>query len=401
VKFTAGPRALVGAASLLALTGCHAIPLNGDPTTPVHGSEVSPPAVYDVEWWNPLVKLGLLEYEPMEQAQPAVDPDTERVIVTTRDGFVRALSPLDGHIEWQFATHGRFYSGPTVKDGVVYVGGGDGVLYALRSVTGELIWQYDAKEELVTAPVVSEGRVLVGSQSETLFAVDAKTGAWVWQYRREAPSGFTIRGFSVPTVVDGLVVAGFADGWLVAVGFDDGVMRWEKKLTHSPGHQFLDVDTSPVADDQGHVFAASYLDGVFALDAKTGDLLWSTPHPGTTSLLLRGGTLYATGDGSLAALGTQKGQALWTLDLSDRTSKGKGNNAGRAPMLARGYIVVPTSTALAFVDPSTGHVRTAFDPGRGVTATPVRSVSARYGSRLYVMSNLGTVFALQMVGSGG
>jgi hypothetical protein len=36
-----------------------------------------------------------------------------------------------------------------------------------------------------------------------------------------------------------------------------------------------------------------------------------------------------------------------------------------------------------------------------VTATPTRFVSARGGNRLYVLTNLGTLFALQLVGSGG
>jgi hypothetical protein len=62
---------------------------------------------------------------------------------------------------------------------------------------------------------------------------------------------------------------------------------------------------------------------------------------------------------------------------------------------------VPTSTALAFVEPTSGKVRAMWNPGRGVTATPAGASSVRFGSRLYVVSNLGTVFALQMVSTGG
>ncbi len=69
--------------------------------------------------------------------------------------------------------------------------------------------------------------------------------------------------------------------------------------------------------------------------------------------------------------------------------------------MTRGYLVVPTSTALTFVDPTVGKVRAAWNPGRGVTATPTRFVSARDGNRLYVLTNLGTLFALQLTGSGG
>jgi outer membrane protein assembly factor BamB len=243
--------------------------------------------------------------------------------------------------------------------------------------------------------------VLVTSSQDTLFAVDAQTGKWTWQYKRDLPQGFTVRGASAPVAEDGLVYAGFADGFLVAVGLDDGVARWERRLTISGGQQFKDVDSSPVLDEDGRLYAASYKDGVFALDAKTGDILWTSPRGGVTSLILRGDVLFCTGDGTLTAIEIRTGRALWSLDLSDRTPKGKSNNAGRAPIMTRGYVVVPTSTALAFVDPSVGKVRAAWNPGRGVTATPTRFVSARGGNRLYVLTNLGTLYALQLVGSGG
>lgn len=387
-------------AVLALLGGCHAIPLNGDPNITADDRRASRQAVYSVDWYTPLVKLGLLEYLPQEPAQPAVDPDTERIIVTTRDGMISELSPKDGRVEWAVKTGGRFFSGATIADGIAYVPGGDGKLYALRVLTGEKVWEYNSGEELVTEPTIAKGKVLVASQSEAVFAVDTTTGAWTWQYRRDPPTGFSVRGTARPVVWEDLVLMGFADGYVVALGLNDGVLRWERKLV-TGGNAFLDVDTTPVVDDQGRLFVASYKDGVYGLEAKTGDLLWSTNRPAVTSLLLRGRTLFASGDGSLSAIETQQGRVLWTLDLSDKTPKGKGNNAGREPMFARGYIVVPTSTALAFVDPSVGRVRAAWNPSRGVTATPTRLSSVRHGSRLYVLSNLGTLFALQLAGGGG
>lgn len=385
---------------LVAISGCKAIPLNDDPTVPFREAHVSLVAVYEVAWTTPLVKLGLLEYQPSEPASPTVDPDTERVFVATRDGFVRCLSPVDGSVEWEYKTNGRFLSGPTVSRGILYVAGGDGVLYAFRALSGEKVWEFKANEELVTSPTVTDTRVLVASQSETIFSIEKETGAWQWQYRRDAPAGFTVRGTARPVAADGFVYMGFADGYLTAIELESGVPLWEKRISVSGGNQFLDVDTTPVLAD-GKVFVASYKDGVAALDAKDGSLLWSTAHGGLTALLARGKVLFATGDGSLTAFDMNQGRQMWTLDLSDPTSKGKGVNAGRALTLSRGYVVVPTSTALAFVEPTTGKVRAMWNPGRGVTGVPAAYASPRSGSRLYVLSNLGTVFALQMVSSGG
>jgi outer membrane protein assembly factor BamB len=61
----------------------------------------------------------------------------------------------------------------------------------------------------------------------------------------------------------------------------------------------------------------------------------------------------------------------------------------------RGLVVVPTTGSLVFVDPFNGKPRLAWNPGKGVTATPTV-----YHRRMYVLSNLGTVFALQLRGGG-
>lgn len=397
--------------AVLILAGCKAIPLNDDPTVPRKQAHVSLPALYEVAWYTPLVELGLLEYQPSEPASAVVDTETDLIYVTTRDGFVRCLSPVDGSVQWSFKTEGRFLSGPAVRTfppaedearrrSIVYVAGGDGQLYALKAESGELAWAFKANEELVTTPTFAGDKILVASQSETLFAVDIHTGAWVWQYRRDPPSGFTVRGTSQPVVRGDLIYMGFADGHLVALNLQSGISVWEKRLAISGGNQFLDVDSTPVLSE-GRVYAASYLDGIQALDEKTGDLIWSAAHPGLTGILSRGNTLFATGDGSLTAFDKEGGRRLWSVNLSDRTPKGKGVNVGRSLAQTRNYVLVPTSTALALVDPNSGKVHAMWNPGRGVTAAPTPSRSHRFGSRLYVVSNLGTVFALQLLNPGG
>ncbi len=377
-------------------SGClKQISLNRDPT--VTNPQVSQVAISEVVWRTPLVKLGLLEYLPQEPASPAVDPDTERVFVTTRDGWLRCLNPDTGNVEWEFQSRGKAFAGPVVSRGVLYFAGGDGVLYAFRALSGEKLWEFDANEELVTTPTVTADFVYVASQSEAVFAVEKATGTWKWQYRRDAPAGFTVRGTSQPVYANGHVYIGFSDGYLVAIEADTCVPTWEKRITVTGGTQFLDVDSTPVLQD-GKIFVTSYKDGVTALDAKDGALLWSTPHAGLNALMARGKVLFATGDGSLTAFEMDHGRELWSLDLSEPTSKGKGQNAGRAMTWSRGYVVVPTSTALAFVNPITARVAAMWNPGRGVTGVPAAFSSARNGGRMYVLNNYGTVYALQMVG---
>jgi outer membrane protein assembly factor BamB len=388
-------RAAVYAAIWLSI-GCRTISLNDDPLVPRRAANVTRPALFDVAWWQELVKPTLLEYVPLEPAELAVDPDSEVVFACTRDGFVRALAPADGRVIWEKNLKGRFFAGPLVSNGIVYAAGTNGRLSALRSATGELVWEYSAGEELVTTPVLAEGKVLVASQNETLFAVDQEKGTWVWQYRRDAPPGFTIRGVSRPTAHEKFVYMGFADGAVVALGLEDGVARWDRQVSTSGGRELLDVDTSPVVHD-GRLYVASYKDGVMAMNAQTGEVEWSMSKPGITSILVFENRLWGLGDGNVHAVDTVSGRLLWSKDLSEKTSKGKGSNAGRSLMLTQGGIlVVPTSTMLAFLDAKSGVVRSAWNPGSGVTSAPVRVASPHFGERLYVLSNGGSVFALEL-----
>ena len=377
---------LLLAALFLALGGCRSVPLASDPTVP--GSVPGPPAIFAIDWWVRLVSPPMWEFAPRETAQPAIDPDTGRVIVLTRDGFVRSLSPENGKVEWEYKTQGPFNAGALLREGVAYVPGGDGTLYALKLGSGELLWKYGSGEELATTPVYTGGKLLVASQSDTLFAVDAASGKWVWQYRRDPPSGFTIRGAAAPRVDSGIAYIGFADGTIVAIAVADGVAKWERALTTSGGHQFLDADATPVMDETGRLFVASYKEGVFCLDAATGDVQWHTVQAGVTSLLPRGDVLVTAGDGQMGALLSADGKSLWSLDLEAR--------AARQPLLANGLLVVPTNGALTFVDPATGRARESWNPGKGVSATPGRAQN-----RLYVLSNLGLVYAMRLVGRGG
>jgi outer membrane protein assembly factor BamB len=306
---------------------------------------------------------------------------------------VRSLSPEKGKIEWERKFGGRCFAGGKIRDGVLYLPAGDGSLHALRARTGETIWKYPAGEELVTTPLLVDGKVLVASQNDTLFVIDAATGKWVWQQRRDTPSGFTLRGAASPRVEGGMVYMGYADGSLVALKLADGAVLWERNLSASGGNQFIDVDTTPVVDSAGRVFGASFKDGIYALDVQTGDINWTTATSGVTSLTPRGDVLFTTGDGQVGAVHSGTGRSLWKIDLSNQ---GKRNSAGRDPLLTRELLFVPTSGPLVIIDTSTGRVRYTWNPGKGITATP-----AQAGRRIYVLSNLGTVFALRLRAGGG
>lgn len=374
-----------GAAAVGLLGACSSVPLYGNPELP-RAPHQPPVGFFSVDWWTELVKPPLLEYAPREFASPAFDPESKHVVALTRDGVIHGLTP-EGTMAWSLNTGVRFNAGARVDGGVAYVPGGDGVLYALDVRTGAVKWKYTAGESLATVPVLADGLVLVMSSSDTLFAVKAADGQWAWQYRRDPPSGFTIQGASMPLVHEDTAYVGFSDGYLVALKTADGSVTWEKSLSGG-GTEFLDVDATPVIDDTGKLYVTSYKSGIFALEAETGDLVWNTAVGGLTSLLARGQVLFAAGDGRVDAYLGENGKLLWSLPLGERS--------GYTPVFARGMLLVPIQRSLLFVDPVTGQSRLAWNPGDGISATPFVS-----GSQVYVLSNNGYLYALDMKGSRG
>ncbi|HEY8209006.1 MAG TPA: PQQ-binding-like beta-propeller repeat protein [Myxococcaceae bacterium] len=379
------------AAVLLSAAGCLRAPDVKD--IGVSAAPAVVRAAYSVDWWTKLVPAKalfepgsqFLEVNPRELATPALDPDSGRLIVGTRDGILRSVGE-GGQVAWAFTARGPFEAGATIQDGVVYAACADGTLSALNAKDGTLQWQYDAKEELATQPVLAGDKVLVAAQSDVVLAVDAKTGKWLWQYRRDTPSGFTIRGASRPTVHKDVAFVGFSDGDLVALNVEDGSVKWEREL--SKGGSYVDVDTSPLLDGSGQLYAASYKDGLYALEAETGAVKWQAPEGGLAHLSATGDLIVGAGDQEVVAFDRLSGQKLWTLAVKDTDA--------RRAAVARGYLLVPVNRALLFVNPVNGHTEITWDPGDGVSATPLVK-----GQHMYVLSNLGYLYAFRFSRSSG
>jgi outer membrane protein assembly factor BamB len=339
----------------------------------------APVALYRVAWHRPLVPVKLLELAPLELGGASADPASGLVVCGTRDGWLHALRP-DGTIAWEFKAAGPFVAPPAIDGDTVYAGSADGRVYALAAATGEERWRYDAKEEMGTRPVVARGTVFVSSLQDTLFAIDARTGAWRWHHRREAKSGFTIRGAAGAAVVDGTVYAAYSDGFVAALDAGNGQVRWERQV--APPGDYLDVDGLRVEGNR--LYAAAYSGAVLAVDAESGAPVWSFRAPTASRVAVGEGLVVAVTGDEVYGLSPLNGKVLWTTPL--------GGAPGAAPAFVGRWLLVPaTQGGLRFLEAASGRTVRVFDPGTGVAGAPGVN-----GSRVYVLSNSGDLFALDV-----
>lgn len=134
------------------------------------------------------------------------------VIVGDYAGQVSALAQRDGARVWRTTSPGealrgagRFYAGPAVAYGRVYIGNVNGRMLALSARDGKVAWVREVDDYIYSSAAVADDTVYVGSYDHHLYAMDAVTGKVRWK----ADLGERISGS--PTVIGRLV-------WIATIG---------------------------------------------------------------------------------------------------------------------------------------------------------------------------------------
>ena len=173
-------------------------------------------------------------------------------------------------------------------------------------------------------PVIAGSMLYFGSSADgKIYALDSETGAVKWTYHTDAPVRFA------PVVWQGSVIAAGDDGWLVCLNGANGREQWRRPL--APGPQMLlgndrmisrwPVRGGPVLAD-GIVYVGAGIwpsEGVFiyAIDPRTGKVLWcndssgtiqmSQPHPGAQARSGVAAQGYLAVDGGRLLVATGRG----------------------------------------------------------------------------------------------
>ncbi len=154
-------------------------------------------------------------------------------------------------------------------------------------------WEVDLGGEL-SPPVVAHGKVFVASiEQHLVLALDENSGKTIWSFTAGG------RVDTPPTVYNGLVLFGAADGWVYCLRESDGQLAWRRRVAPSDRliGAFGQVE-SPwpvhgsvlVKDDVAYVAAgrSSYLDGgifLCGLNPVTGEVVeqrtFYSPDPET------------------------------------------------------------------------------------------------------------------------
>ncbi|MFN8109004.1 MAG: PQQ-binding-like beta-propeller repeat protein [Thermoleophilia bacterium] len=111
------------------------------------------------------------------------------VVVGDYAGHVSAFDRATGRLVWRTTSpgtrlrgSGRFYAGPAVAYGRVFIGNVNGRMVALSARTGDVAWVRVIPNYLYSSAAVADRTVFVGSYDHHLYALDAVTGRVRWRF---------------------------------------------------------------------------------------------------------------------------------------------------------------------------------------------------------------------------
>jgi len=264
-----------------------------------------------------------------------------------KTGLVRGLSwaavyafdAKTGKELWRYGTKGEDMSSECYAQNTLYFANGDGHMYALDPATGKPKWITNIGGfDSMSSCNIYHHKVYAGfTDPNDLVAIDANSGAIAWRtsFPNVANTGM---GDNSPTIdaADNQVIqvsvadARKADGKasvdtaVLAVNADTGKIQWKRLLGRGDSPPAYKASVAMVRNGVIYVSSPS-TSHLSALDAKTGNVLWSStiPHPsvpglGRGAVTYRDGLLYQSTGAWLYAWDAKTGKLRHDLYVGGR-----------------------------------------------------------------------------------
>ncbi|MBN2317053.1 MAG: PQQ-binding-like beta-propeller repeat protein [Sedimentisphaerales bacterium] len=204
-----------------------------------------------------------------------------------RSGMTNTPVPAALKPAWRATIKGQLTS-PVIAENKVFVASVEThTLYALDAASGEKLWHYIAGGRIDSPPTIYQGRVLFGSADGWVYCLDASTGSLAWRFRA-APLDQRLTSFeqleSVWPVPGNVLIQ---DGVLYCVAgrsvfLDGGLHLWrlDPQTGRTLSHTVLD-DRDPESDGDLHNYV-SWLNmpvGLPDILSSDGKLIYMRSQP--------------------------------------------------------------------------------------------------------------------------
>lgn len=232
-------------------------------------------------------------------------------------GYSESPAPMTNAILWTAPVTGPLHEfpNPIVVNGIVYYPSnmGDDKLHALNAATGEELWSYTVGGS-DDPPSYSDSRLYHAADS--IYCLDALSGDLIWSFGEANGDG------STPCVFQGMVLVGKHVDWVQKISQiycldkEDGQLLWDRVLEGAI--------VSCTAASSGVFYVPTYYGPLYALDALTGDILWTNSTSATgywdsSPVIIDDKLFIGSDDGSVYCFDTDTGSVIWEFPLPGST----------------------------------------------------------------------------------
>jgi outer membrane protein assembly factor BamB len=273
--------------------------------------------------------------------RPIVDAD--RLYAASHDGDVYSFNLKTGKNNWKVQTKLRLSGGPGLGAERLYVGSSDGDLLALNATDGKELWRIKMHGEVIAPRAPPDSIVVVRTVDGRLRGLSTADGSELWVAEQQVPR-LSLRGTAPPVIVRDMVVCGFDNGKVMAVGLKDGNVVWETTVAPSRGRteleRLVDID-STVQVEGDDVFVVGFQGRAAMLALDSGQVWWSRDASSDRGLVVGPDAVYvAAADGDVIALDRRDGTPKWTQAGLHRRGLSSPALDGSALVLAdfEGYV---------------------------------------------------------------
>lgn len=299
-------------------------------------------------------------------AQPIVA--NGKVFTLDSENTVSAFNADTGKKIWELdltpehEDNGHISGGLAYENGRLFVATGFAILFGIDADTGKTIWVSKANAPMRAAPTARGNRVFVITLNNELIAFDGRDGEKLWNYQGITETASILGGAS-PAVDQGVVVAAFSSGDLVALEVENGNMIWADSLTGARRTDAVSALTAirgrPIID-RGRVYAISNSGTFVSIDLKTGQRYWSQELSSQETPWIAGDYLYVvTPDAELVCVNRLDGRIYWvtTLPRWEDPEERTGNLTWSTPILVSDRLIIAGSNEEAYsISPYTGEI---------------------------------------------
>ena len=279
-------------------------------------------------WTTPVGKAGGFGFRP--------DLDAGRIYAASTEGPLTVLDAETGKVITRTDTQKKLASGVELGEGRMIVGTLKGEVVAFDAATGKQAWATSVQGEVISPASVSRKVVVVRTADGRIFGLSLEDGKRRWVFQRPMPS-LLLRSEAGVKAIDANVIAGFANGKMIALDIEDGSLTWEVTVAQPRGatdlERIADVAGLPLVDGT-NVCAAAFQAKVACYEIQSRNQLWSRDL--STALALAGDAryIYVVDDkDNVHALDKNTGASVWKQDkLLYRKLT--------APMVVAGTVVV-------------------------------------------------------------